>query len=349
VKILDQNTKPAPHVPDQASSTPASDDAGHFVPHPETASTPEPAPALAPSNHTMRSFLAGLVGGSLACALYFVFSLLFNPTADLSERLTTAESNLAATATRRGLETTDKRLAALEARFDPLRNEIESLNRAINAANATDVAPLIRRLSLLESTVAALKPDAAPEKNPLPLALSTETAKLSLALLISDRLETGQAFPSELAALELLGLDPTLQPLLRDAANGSPSQVQVLARYTGLLPQLRKAVPVDPKQNWTDKLWQQVNAMVRVRRIDDPQSTDPESRLQVIALALQAARNDEALKQFSQLPDAMRNQGRDFETLLHKRLAALAAGEALLKATSDEVLNASRSLKGPVK
>ena len=348
---MDSNTKPAPSAPEPTS--PAADEATRFVPHPDSAPVPPVAPApphsTAPS--LMRPLLAGLAGGALAFGIFFGLSQLVNPMADVSDRLAIAESNIAAAATRRALETTDKRLAALEARFDPLRSELETINRTLNGAGTVDVTPLVRRLTALESTVTLLKQDTQTDKPAAtaPIATSTlgfETAKLSLALLISDRLEAGQPFLSELAALELIGVDASIQPLLHDTVNGNPSQVQLLGQFSALLPQLRKAIPAPADQGWSAKIWQSLNTLVRIRRLDDTQATDPESRLHLITLALQAARTDEALKHFNQLPDAMRAQGREFEAQLHKRLAAVMAGEALLKSASEDLLAASRTAKG---
>ena len=348
---MDSNTKPAPSAPEPTS--PAADEATRFVPHPDSAPVPPvaPAPPHSPAPSLMRPLLAGLAGGALAFGIFFGLSQLVNPMADVSDRLAIAESNIAAAATRRALETTDKRLAALEARFDPLRSELETINRTLNGAGTVDVTPLVRRLTALESTVSLLKQDTQTDKPAAtaPVATSTlgfETAKLSLALLISDRLEAGQPFLSELAALELIGVDASIQPLLHDTVNGNPSQVQLLGQFSALLPQLRKAIPAPVDQGWSAKIWQSLNTLVRIRRLDDTQATDPESRLHLITLALQAARTDEALKHFNQLPDAMRAQGREFEAQLHKRLAAVMAGEALLKSASEDLLAASRTAKG---
>lgn len=350
---MDQNAKPAPTGSSSTGPDPAAaaETAAQFVPHPDSNSAPPQAPPAAPAStgNLTRAFLAGLAGGALAFGLFFGLSQLFNPMADISERLAAAESNVAAAATRRALETTDKRLAALEARFDPLRSELENLNRSLNAAGSVDLTPLQRRLTALENATAALKQETTGEKSTVAPQLGIETAKLSLSLLISDRLEAGQPFLSELAALEVLGVDASVQPLLHDAANGSPSQVQLLTRFAALLPQLRKAIPVETNQSWPDRIWQSISGLVRIRRIDDAQASDPESRLHLITLALQASRNDEALKQFNLLPDAMRGQARDFETMLHKRLAAVSAGEALLKASAEDVLAASRTAKGAPK
>lgn len=341
---MDHTSKPAPTAAEQTAASPPSEEAGHFVPHPEPLPTP-PAPPP-PSPGLMRPFLAGLAGGVLAFGLFFGLSQLFNPMADMADRIAAAESNIGSLATRRALETTDKRLAALEARFDPLRSEMETINRSLANSTVVDTTPLVRRLTALETAMAALKQDQPSDKQVTGPTLGTETAKLSLALLISDRLEAGQSFQPELATLELLGLDPALQPLLHDAANGSPSQVQLLSRYSALVPQLRKAIPAASNQTLTDKIWSTLNGVVRIRRTDDTQNSDPESRMHLTMLALQASRTDEALNQFSQLPDPVRAQGRDFETMLHKRLAALAAGDTLIKAASEELLAASRTAKG---
>ncbi len=349
--ILDPNTKPAPSAPE--TTPPATDEATHFVPQPDNAPVPPAAPASshAPAPSLMRPLLAGLAGGAVAFGIFFGLSQLVNPLGDVADRLAVAESNIAAAATRRALETTDKRLAALEARFDPLRSELETINRTLNGAGTVDVTPLVRRLSTLENAMALLKQDTQTDKLAAsgPVATSTlgfETAKLSLALLISDRLEAGQAFVSELAALELIGVDASIQPLLHDTVNGNPSQVQLLGQFAGLIPTLRKAIPAPADQSWSAKLWQSLNMLVRIRRLDDTQATDPESRLHLITLALQAARTDEALKHFNQLPDGMRAKGREFEAQLHKRLAAVMAGEALLKSASEDLLAASRTAKG---
>ena len=353
---MDPHTKPAPSAPEPAPTSPVADEGTHFVPHPDSAPVPPlstPAPHPAPAG-LMRPLLAGLAGGAVAFGIFYGLSQLLNPTADLTERLANTENSIATFATRRALETTDKRLAALEARFDPLRSELETINRTLNGAGTVDVTPLVRRLTALESAMAVLKQETQNDKPVVASTIATsalgfETAKLSLALLISDRLEAGLPFLSELAALELLGVDATIQPLLHDTANGNPSQVQLLGQFSALIPQLRKAIPMPAGQSWTDKIWQSLNSLVRIRRIDDTQATDPESRLHLITLALQAARTDEALKHFNQLPDAMRAQGRDFEALLHKRLAAVMAGDALLKAASEDLLAASRTAKGGTK
>ena len=353
MKILDSSTKPAPTVPESTTTSPEPAEGTHFVPHPDTAPVP---PVSSASSHTpapslMRPLLAGLAGGVVSFVIFFGLSQLLNPMADISDRLAIAESNITAAATRRALETTDKRLAALEARFDPLRSEIETINRMLNGAGTVDVTPLVRRLSALESSISQIKQDTQIDKSAVPSTVATstlgyETAKLSLALLISDRLEAGQPFLSELAALELLGVDASIQPLLHDTVNGSPSQVQLLGQYAALIPQLRKAIPIPADQSWSAKILQSLSTLVRIRRVDDNQATDPESRIHLITLALQAARTDEALKHFNLLPDVMRAQGRDFEALLHKRLAAVMAGDALLKSASEDLLAASRTAKG---
>jgi hypothetical protein len=302
---------------------------------------PTPAPP-APRPSTSRFFLAGGLGGVVGAALMGIGLIVLGPFSDLGERLNALETGLAGAATRRGSEANEKRITALEIRFDALKTEFDGgahvggppdMPSRLGALEQTSAAST-RRLDVLEGAISA-RPS-----------LGREAAQLALATLIRDRLDDGSPFGREIAALEALGLDArVLTPLKAFAAQGTPSAHAFADQFEALAPTLRKAQADSGAEgkagDWTDRLASALAGVVRITRNNAPLGGGGPT-LDHIARALREGYLTEAAQAWGQLDEPVRKAGADWFAGLEARIAAGKAAEELIVMTTAALASAAK-------
>jgi hypothetical protein len=316
----------------------------------ETAASPsDTSPPVAPAKDEGRkripAFVMGLLGGLCVAATLALLALILNPLADVTERLSSIESTVAGMATRRAVETNDKRLVALEGRVDALRTEVEAINR-MPAGQPSDLAPLKTQLAHLEQALGLLQQDSVKSgKSGLALTLAQDAARLTLALVVTDKIEQGQAIGAELQALSALQDETSMLADLKPWVEAPPSQSALVQDFARLFPALVKAIPAPADESLSQRVLRQLKSMVHWRRLDQPDTTDPESLLQLINLALHKGQNEEAARLIRTVPAPLQPVITPLQRALTQRLEALKAAETFLQ-TAMAQLNRTAQSKG---
>jgi hypothetical protein len=209
--------------------------------------------------------------------------------ATISARLNKLEKTVAS------LTDLPTKTATLDARLAETSTEIaraaESEKAALNAIGT--------RLDALEQAVPKKLDD---RLTRLESQDTTTVLKHATALLaLSDAMRTaqsGQSFTSELRALQAAAPDDAALAALQDyAATGVPAQTTLAARF----PDAARAA-LDAERNaqpggYFAKLWRNLTALARVRRVNDMGGTDNESRLARAQTALDKGKLDQAVQE----------------------------------------------------
>ena len=302
-------------------------------------------PAKETSRKTFPAFVLGMLGGLSIAVILALLALIFNPLADITERLSTVETNVAGAATRRAMETNDKRLVAIESRMEAFRADLDTLNRN-PITGPIDLNGIKTHLGQIDQMLLALQQEASKTKPPPSILLAQDAARLTLALLITDKLEQGQPMAMELQAVEPLLVDQTVLTSLKPWAEGNPSQAALVQEFSRLYPALVKAIPAPANEAFHQMLLRQVKQWIHWRRLDQSDTSDPEGLLQRINLDLQKGLNDDALKQIRSLPDTIQAAARPIERLLSQRIEASKAGEHLLKYAIGQLAQSAQNKGG---
>ena len=320
-----------------------------FIPH-KTADTQtsssESAPAAplkAQDRKGLPAFVMGMLGGLCVAALLALLALILNPLSDLNERVSSVETTAAGAATRRAVETNDKRLAALEAKLETMRTDLEALNR-MPASGGSDLSALKSQLAQIDQAIATLQQDSAKAAKPvLATTLAQDAARLTLALVISDKIEQGQAFAQEMQTLTALQEDTALFPALKPWMEGAPSQAALVQELARAYPALIKAAPAPADETVSQFMLRHLKQWVHWRRLDQTDPSDPESLLQLINLDLQKSQNEEALRRLRTLPASMQPLANPLQNLLTQRIEALKAADQLFKTAMGQLMRSAQN------
>ncbi len=331
---------------------------------------------------------AALGGGLVGAALIGVGLWAIGPTNDQSERLTALETAVGGTATRRSVETLDKRVATLETKLPDIEtaakrplpaapapapvpasspapvaasNDDGQITRALQDMR-NELATLAQRLSTLEKSSAdtvakipapekidALNRDitqlgqriAATEKN---VAVNTPGAQdgggLAVAVALKAKLQDGQAFAKEWAALESLRADPNALAVLKPlAAQGIPSAAALAASFAAPARAIAAAPPPRPQGEaaWTDKVSAALGRLVRVTPVDPANGEDPVSLTVRIQTALAKDDSATALALWQKLPEPARRDTATFGRDLDQRVKAERAVSQIMAGMVDRL------------
>ena len=311
---------------------------------------PEPSPSATPpkpeGRKAMPAFVMGMLGGFCVAAVLALIALILNPLADVTERLSSVESTLAGAATRRSVETNDKRLVALEGRLDALRAEFDTINRA-PSGTPVDVSTFKAQLAQIEQALNLLQQDTAKSAKPLlALSLAQDAARLTVALIITDKIEQGQSIAAELNVLATLQDDAALLADLKPWADAPPAQSALVQEFARAYPALVKAMPAPAHESLSQMMLRQLKSLVHWRRLDQQDSADPESLLHVINLHLQKGQNEEAMRLIRSLPAPMQAPITPLNRMLSQRIEALNAADHLLQTAMAQLSRTAQNKGG---
>jgi uroporphyrinogen-III synthase len=332
---------------------------------------------------------AALGGGLVGAALIGVGLWAIGPTNDQSERLTALETAVGGTATRRSVETLDKRVATLETKLPDIEaaarrplptptpapmpapmpapapiaaaNDDGQITRALQDMR-NELATLTQRLSTLEKSSAdtvakipapekidALNRDiaqlgqriAATEKN---VAVNTPGAQdgggLAVAVALKAKLQDGQPFAKEWAALESLRADASALAILKPlAAQGVPSAAALAVNFAAPARAIAAAPPPRPQGEvaWTDKVSAALSRLVRVTPVDPAKGEDPVSLTVRIQSALAKDDSASALALWQKLPEPARRDTATFGRDLDQRVKAERAVSQIMAGMVDRL------------
>lgn len=243
-----------------------------------------------------------------------------------------------------------KRVSVLEAGTQVQTAALAELQQRIRAlasaaadqksgAMPADLAPLSTRLDKLEEKLAGLDhqvTELAGDLTGLKAARSAAANRAGLnavALLAADlmrRLDRGEAFASDLAALVAHGIDKArLAPLEPAAAHGVATQVALAKDFAAATPAILAAEPETQVNGFLGRLAQDAAHLVRIHKIGDTKANDLAGQIARLAAALNGGRLDEALKEWAGLPADARQKSAAFGEALQNRIAAETAAKAI--------------------
>lgn len=316
------------------------------------AASATPPPAARPS--LLRPALAGLIGGAVGAALVGAAVMVLTPIGDYGDRLATLESGLGDKATRRGLETAERRLGAAETAQQALRTDLDGVGKRL-AMTSDDGAGAIQRLEQLTRTVTALaarpvptpevgRPPAPPPPPPPPVPAlgARESAILAVAWLTRDALARGVPFARELDALEASRVDTaTIAALKPFAAGGAPSSARLATALTPLVERLAKPAPVPAEAGVVDRLTAGISRLYKVRPLGG-EGDEPATLASRAEAALQRGALADALAALEKIPAPAPDLKAVADTV-RARIAAGKAADALVVTAVDAVIAATRS------
>jgi len=316
------------------------------------AASATPPPTAQPS--LLRPVLAGLIGGAVGAALVGAAVMILTPVGDYGDRLATLETGLGDKATRRGLETAERRIGATETTQQALRTDLDGVSKRL-AMTSDDGAGAIQRLEQLTRTVTALaaRPVPTPEPGrppapppppppPVPALGARESAVMAVAWLTRDALARGVPYARELEALEASRVDSaTIAALKPFAAGGAPSPARLATALTPLVERMAKPAPVPAQAGVLDRLTAGISRLYQVRPLGG-EGEDPASLASRAEAALQRGSLPDALAALEKIPAPAPDLKAVADTV-RARIAAGKAADALVVSAVDAVIAATRS------
>ena len=224
------------------------------------------------------------------------------------------------------------RLPALETRLAKLESAAEAPKAA-----SPDIADLGSRVGKLESAVAALKTETqvASEK-----ASSTDhpAAVTLVAGALRDRLAAGSPFPTELAALQTLGVDPAKLAPLKALVGGAPTDRALAASFEAIAPKALAAAasPGEPRDAW-DRFLAHIRGLVQVRDLVETTGDDPTALVSQIEAETRRGDLRAALAAFAKLPEPARRAAADWAAAAGARQQADEAVQSIREAAIENL------------
>jgi len=264
--------------------------------------------------------------------------------ADLDKRVRALEQTAAADSAKVGAAAEAAQASAnatkdLKAKYDASLGELPTLESRIatlesaaaaSKAAAPEISDLSTRVGKLEAALAALKAATrfASEKT----SAADNSASVALvAAALRDRLAAGAPFPTEISALQNLGVDPAKLAPLKALAGGAPTNNELAASFEALAPKALAAAASPPQRaNAWDRLLAHIRGLVQVRDLAETPGDDPAALVSQIEAETRGGDLPGALAAFAKLPEPARQAAADW---------AAAAGA---KREADEALQSIR-------
>jgi hypothetical protein len=284
--------------------------------------------------------------GALEQANTNVASLQSNVTA-LTEKL--AELDKKAQATGTTLAQQQEALQALQEAVKQAPKDTASGTPSTPPAESApvDLGPLTGRVDKLEQQVAGLDQritelaaklesdmrDAQSQKDAATQAVLTHAqadARAILASTLRRKVEAGEAYTDEFAALSSRGADKAkLDALAPFAASGVPTPAALDKQFAAARPAIF-ATHSEPKPDgFFARIVQDAGHLVRIHKVGDTKGTDLPAQVARIDAALGANHLDEALREWNALPAAAQAKSQAFADTLRHRIAAVEAAKAV--------------------
>lgn len=315
-----------------------------------------PIPTIAPAPRPQGLFgpaLAGLAGGFAGAAILTLGMFYFGPAGDVGERIAGLESAVGERASRRTVETLEKRAATLDTGAAALRGDLDALSGKVQSIPAGDIPVLLGRVDRLERNVAdlasqpaapaaAAKPAAQPAPQPPPLVAARESAVLAIALLLRDQLSRGVPYQRELDALKAAGADAAaVEALARFAASGAPRPPAIAAAFAPIAARIANPPP-PPAHTVSERVSATFSGLFRVRPVGEAEGDSPAALAARAEALLQKGALADAAAALERIPPSEAEPALAFRDTLKARIAADAAAGSILSKAVDELLAAAR-------
>lgn len=264
----------------------------------------------------------------------------------LGQRLDALESKSQATAT-----TLAEQQKALQALQEAVKQAPQAGAAPAGATPsetaAVDLGPLTGRVEKLEQQLAALDQRisamatkfesdlraAQAQKDEAAQAVMTHAeadARAILASTLRRKVEAGEAYADELAALAARGADKTkLDALAPFGATGVATPAALQKQFAAVTPDIL-ATRSEPKaEGFFARIVQDAKHLVRIHKVGDTQGTDISAQVARVEAALAGGHLDAALHEWDGMPVPAKAKLQGFAEALRHRIAAIDAAKAI--------------------
>ncbi len=224
----------------------------------------------------------------------------------------------------------------LHADVDAARGEIPGLQARVAKlesgppqAVAADLSAVTARLDKIEAQLAAPKGETrvAPEK---PSAGDNPAAVAIVAGSLRDKIARGAPFPTELAGLERLGVEPAKLAALKAVVDGAPTDGALAAAFEAVRSKvLAAAAPTEADGGIVDRFLAHLRGLVQVRNLNEMAGDDPQALASRIQADSRRGDVSGALAAFAKLPEPSRQAASAWASAAEARRAAEAALQSI--------------------
>jgi len=198
------------------------------------------------------------------------------------------------------------------------------------------IGTLEQKLAPLESALVAPKADLRPQHDRADAAAGEGSRAQAIAIVaesLLQKLDSGEQFSGELAALENLGVpQASLAPLRAASASTVSSEAQLTARFAALVPGIiesESAKQASEDESFLDRMTRHAKGLVHIRRVGDAEAAGVQGFVERIEKALAEHDLEAAYKTWKQLPGAATTNSEGWGEAAKARLDALNAARAI--------------------
>jgi hypothetical protein len=198
------------------------------------------------------------------------------------------------------------------------------------------IGTLEQKLAPLEAALAAPKADLRPQQDRADAAAGEGSRAQAIAIVaesLLQKLDNGEQFAGELAALENLGVSQaTLAPLRAAPESTVSSEPQLTARFATLVPGIiesESAKQASEDESFLDRVTRHAKGLVHIRRVGDAEAAGVQGFVERIEKALAEHDLEAAYRTWKQLPGAATTQSESWGEAAKVRLDALNAARSI--------------------
>ena len=198
------------------------------------------------------------------------------------------------------------------------------------------IGTLEQKLAPLEAALAAPKADLRPQQNRADAAAGEGSRAQAIAIVAESlllKLDSGEQFSGELAALENLGIpQASLAPLRAASKSTVSSERQLTAQFATLVPSIiasESAKQASADEGFLDRLTRNAKGLLRIRRIGDAEASGVQGFVARIENALADHDLEAAYKTWKELPGTATTQLESWGEAVKARLDALNAARSI--------------------
>jgi hypothetical protein len=238
------------------------------------------------------------------------------------------------------VDTKADRIAAEAARAAQIAEEALRKPVAQGTSEAVDLSSVEKRISALEQRPVVQSDDARLNKiesdlvsvaKNIAVTSNNGPATAVVAASLQQKLQRGEAFAREIAALEKLGADAKSLEALKPLAQGAPSAQKLAQDFSPLASaMLRVAQPTQEGEDLMDRLSRSAASLVRIRPAGDSTQDNAPALISRIEAHLQRQEIEAAVALFEKLPAPVQEPARAWAVQAKARAQADAAARTLI-------------------
>ena len=198
------------------------------------------------------------------------------------------------------------------------------------------IGTLEQKFAPLEAALAAPKADLRPQQNRADAAAGEGSRAQAIAIVAESllrKLDSGEQFSGELAALENLGVpQASLAPLRAASESTVSSERQLTAQFATLVPGIiasESAKQASADESFLDRLTRNAKGLLRIRRVGDAEPSGVQGFVARIENALADHDLEAAYKTWKELPGTATTQSESWGEAVKVRLDALNAARSI--------------------